>query len=92
MLPLQELGFNLNKREFRDAVKQHYYWPVEDIPSTCARGKTFTVDQSMICKLGGFITQRHNELRDLSEISRGGGGVEKEGGSQLFETQKREGS
>ena len=23
------------------------------------------VDQSMICKLGGFITQRHNELRDL---------------------------
>ena len=65
VLPLQELGFNLNKREFRDAVKQHYYWPVEDIPSTCARGETFTVDQSMICKLGGFITQRHNELRDL---------------------------
>ena len=24
-----------------------------------------TVDHSMICKLGGFITQRHNELRDL---------------------------
>ena len=23
------------------------------------------VDHSMICKLGGFITQRHNELRDL---------------------------
>ena len=32
------------------------------------------------------------ELRDLSEISWGGGGVETEGGSQLFETQKREGS
>ena len=31
-------------------------------------------------------------LRDLSEISKGGGGVETEGGSQLFETQKREGS
>ena len=30
-------------------------------------------------------------LRDLSEISRGEG-VETEGGSQLFETQKREGS
>ena len=27
-------------------------------------------------------------IRDLSEISRGGGGVETEGGSQLFETQK----
>ena len=38
---------------------------MEDIPPTCARGETFMVDQSMICKLGGFITQRHKELRDL---------------------------
>ena len=65
VLPLQDLGFNLNKREFRDAVKLRYDWPVEDIPSTCACGEAFTVDHSMICKLGGFITQRHNELRDL---------------------------
>ena len=65
VLPLQDLGFNLNKREFRDAVKLRYDWPVEDIPSTCACGGAFTVDHSMICKLGGFITQRHSELRDL---------------------------
>ena len=65
VLPLQDLGFNLNKREFRDAVKLRYDWPVEGIPSTCACGEAFTVDHSMICKLGGFITQRHNELRDL---------------------------
>lgn len=42
-----------------------YDWPVEDIPSTCVSGEAFTIDHSMICKLGGFITQRHNELRDL---------------------------
>ena len=36
--------------------------------------------------------QKSYRLRDLSEISSGGGGVETEGGSQLFETQKREGS
>ena len=67
VLPLQDLGFKLimNKREFRDAVKLRYDWPVEDIPSTCACGETFTIDQSMICKLGSFITQRHNELKDL---------------------------
>ena len=59
------MGFNLNKREFRDAVKLRYDRPVEDIPSTRACGEAFTVDYSMICKLGGFITQRHNELRDL---------------------------
>ena len=65
VLPLQDLGFNLNKREFRDAVKLRYDWPVEDIPSTCACGEAFTVDHSMICKLEGFIIQHHNELRDL---------------------------
>ena len=64
VLPLQDVGFNLNKREFRDAVKLRYDWPLEDIPSTCVSGEAFTVDHSMICKLG-FITQRHNELTDL---------------------------
>ena len=65
VLPLQDLGFDLNTREFHDAVKLRYDWPVEDIPSTCACGEAFMIDHSMICKLGGFITQRHNELRDL---------------------------
>ena len=65
VLPLKDLGFNLNKRQFRDPVKLRYDWPIDDIPSTCACGDVFTVDHSMICKLGGFVIQRHNELRDL---------------------------
>lgn len=39
-----------------------------DITSACVCGEVFTVDHSMISKLGGFVrlvTQRHNELRDL---------------------------
>ena len=63
--PLQEQGFNLSKREFRDAVKLRYDWPFDDIPSICACGENFTVDHAMICKRGGFVIQRHNELRDL---------------------------
>ena len=59
------MGFNLNKREFRDAIKLRYDWPVDDIPSTCVCNDIFTVDHAMICKRGGFVTQRHNELRDL---------------------------
>ena len=54
VLPLQDLGFDLNTREFHDAVKLRYDWPVEDIPSTCACGEAFMIDHSMICKLGGF--------------------------------------
>ncbi|XP_068704061.1 uncharacterized protein [Montipora foliosa] len=65
VLPLQEQGFNLSKREFRDAVKLRYDWPFDDIPSICACGENFTVDHAMICKRGGFVIQRHNELRDL---------------------------
>ena len=37
-LPLQDLGFSLNKREFRAAVKLRYDWPAEDIPSTFSCG------------------------------------------------------
>ena len=65
MLPLRDIGFNLNKREFRDAIKLRYDWLVDDIPSTCVCGDVFTVDHAMICKRGGFVIQRHNELRDM---------------------------
>ena len=34
-LPLKEMGFTLNKREFRDGLSLRYDWPIADIPSTC---------------------------------------------------------
>ena len=64
-LPLKEMGFNLNKREFRDGLSPRYDWPIADIPSTCLCGEPFTIDHAMICVRGGFVNQRHNELRDL---------------------------
>ena len=50
-LPLKEMGFNLNKTEFRDAIGLSllYYWPITDIPSTCICGETLTIDHAMIC-------------------------------------------
>ena len=67
VVPLHELGFNLNKREFhfRDAIKLRYDWPIEVIPTRCVCGDIFSVNHSMVCKKGGFIIQRHIELRDL---------------------------
>ena len=59
------MDFTLNKREFRDALKLRYDWPVEDSPMRCAYGDHFNIDHAMICRQGGFIIQRHNELRDL---------------------------
>ena len=64
-LPLKELGFNLNKGEFRDALNLHYDWPIADIPPSGLYGEPFAIDHAMICVTGGFVIQRHNELRDL---------------------------
>ena len=33
--------------------------------TVCVCGDRFSVDHAMICKRGGFIIQRHNDLRDL---------------------------
>ena len=64
-LPLKEMGFNLNKREFRDGLTLRYHWPIADIPSTCLCGEPFTIDHAMVCMRGGFVIQRHNELRGM---------------------------
>ena len=64
-LPIRDMNFDLNKSEFRDAVKLRYDWDVSDMPSVCVFGGHFNVDHAMISKRGGFVIQRHNELRDL---------------------------
>ena len=58
-------GFDLNKREFRDAVRLRYDWPIPDNPSVCVCVSMLTVDHAMICQRGGLVIQRHNEIRDL---------------------------
>ena len=60
-----KMDFTLNKQEFRDALKLRYDWPFKDNPTRCACGDLFNIDHAMICRLGGFIIQHHNELRDL---------------------------
>ena len=55
VIPLTELHYNLNRREFRDAVKLRYDWEIADMPTVCTCGDQFTVDHAMICRRGGFI-------------------------------------
>ena len=59
------LDYNLNKKEIRDAIKLRYDWKITDTPMICACGVQFSVDHAQVCQRGGFIIQRHNELRDL---------------------------
>ena len=59
------MNFTLNKREFRDVIKLRYGLEFNDIPTVCICGDLFDADHAMICMRGGYIRQRHNEIRDL---------------------------
>jgi hypothetical protein len=63
--PLKEFGFALPKHEFRDVLLMRYDWPLPNLPSRCPCGQRFDVHHSQICKLGGFVHMRHNDVRDL---------------------------
>ena len=65
VLPIRDMNFDLNKSEFRDTVKLRYDCDVPDMLSVCVCGDHYNVDHAMIYKRGGFVIQRHNELRDL---------------------------
>ena len=60
MIPLKELDYNLNKKEFRDAIKLRYDWEITGTPMLWACGVQFSVDHAMVCQRGGFIIQCHN--------------------------------
>ena len=67
VIPLKEMNFIFNKREFRDAIKLRYGWEFNDMPTVCVCGNVFDTDHATICMCGGFIIQRHNEIRDLED-------------------------
>ena len=64
-LPLQAAGYVLNKQEFRDGICLRYGWSIPNTPFYCACGVKSSVDHTLICKLGGYVNMRHNNVRDL---------------------------
>ena len=75
-LPLESTGYIFNKVEFRDTLCVRYNWPLPNIPRFCACGEKTGVDHSCVCKLGGLIHMRHDNVRDveaefLDEVCRG---------------------
>ena len=36
------------------------------MPESCACGQNYNVTHALTCKVGGFVTIRHNEVRDLT--------------------------
>ena len=74
-LPIKDLGFMLDKQSFWDSLYLRYNIPLTRLPSSCVCGNKFSVEHALNCMKGGFISQRHNEVRRitaeiLSEVCR----------------------
>ena len=65
-LPLQDQRFNLNKREFQDALSLQYGWQLKNLPQHYICGTTFSTDHAMICPNGGLPIISHNEIWDIT--------------------------
>ena len=64
-LPIKSLGYILNKQEFKDSISLRYGWKIPNTPSYCQCGSKNDIDHALSCKKGGYVTMRHNNIRDL---------------------------
>ena len=64
-LPIQSLGYALNRQDFRDSLCLRYGWRVPQTPQFCSCGKRNDVNHSLVCTKGGYVILRHNRIRDL---------------------------
>ena len=69
VLPIQSLGYVLNKQEFRDSLCIRYGWKIPKTPQFCACNEKNTIDHALICKKGGYVSMRHDRIRDLEASS-----------------------
>ena len=67
-LPIQEQNLDLNKEEFKDALRLRYNLPLQNLPSTCTCGERFNVIHALSCKKGGFVSKRHDNIKDFLTI------------------------
>ena len=68
VIPLKELDYNLNEKEFVDAIKLRYDWEITDTPKICVCGVKFSVNCAMVCQRGGFIMRGDMEVEMLRMV------------------------
>ena len=56
----------LNKKTFLDIINIRYGWPLSRTPTTYTHGSNFNIQNALTCEKGGFITLRHNRVRNVT--------------------------
>ena len=65
VMPIEKDNFDLTAQEFRDALAIRYKKLLLNIPPSCdGCGSPSSLDHFLVCRKGGLIIQRHNEIRD----------------------------
>ena len=65
-LPLKDEGYTINKQCFWDLIRLRYGWELSRLPDNCECGSKFTTTHALSCKKGGFISIRHNQIRNIT--------------------------
>ena len=60
----RRIWFHSGQRSFRDALRQWYAKELRGIPSQFTFGQQCNANHALNCKMGGFLTIRHNYIRD----------------------------
>ena len=65
-LPLASEDYIMNKQLFWDLIRIRYGWELKRLPEKCACGSNFNLQHALSCKKGGFISIRHNQIRNIT--------------------------
>ena len=58
--------YTLNKVEFQDALSLRFNWHLQTLPKKCGGcGLKNNTDHALSCKTGGYVSFRHDAVRDV---------------------------
>ena len=66
VIPMREFNYVLNKQQLWNSMRLRHCWPIPGLPASCSCGEGFNVQHAIPCKKGGFVTLRHNKVRDIT--------------------------
>ena len=63
--PDKEKVLTFSRSDFRDEIWMRYAIRLDNLPTKCVCSADYTYIHALQCSTGGFLTKRHNDLRDI---------------------------